>query len=146
MSKKVLILFSGGADSLYMLVLAQRMNAQIGLILFRYGQKHEEEIEYALNSIDKFMWDGAAIPKAIEVDLRKCFQHTTSNLLKDRPWSRINYEDPTIESFRRPLRSDPVFGRHKGPVHIMRKSPLSCDDPLDVLRWSSVVLSQQVSH
>ena len=44
---KVLILYSGGADSVLMHHLATKMAHDVTLLAFRYGQVHEEEIEYA---------------------------------------------------------------------------------------------------
>lgn len=54
-SEKVLILFSGGADSMYMFHLAKQMGYTPMCVLFDYGQLHIEELEVAigyLNSVD----------------------------------------------------------------------------------------------
>jgi 7-cyano-7-deazaguanine synthase len=50
----VVILYSGGADSLLMLKLAQMAGKVPYCVLVDYGQKHVKELEYAENQLEKF--------------------------------------------------------------------------------------------
>jgi 7-cyano-7-deazaguanine synthase len=47
MSEKVLVLFSGGADSTLLLKLAEKMGKEAFALMIDYGQLHKQELEYA---------------------------------------------------------------------------------------------------
>lgn len=51
-SKPIVMLYSGGADSMLMLRLAQMSGRQPYCVLVDYGQKHIEELNYAKNQLD----------------------------------------------------------------------------------------------
>ena len=46
--EKVLVLFSGGADSTLLLKLAERMEKEVFALLIDYGQLHKQELIYAV--------------------------------------------------------------------------------------------------
>ena len=50
--ERVLILFSGGADSVFMLHLAEQMGFKVDCILFNYGQLHIEELDVAIKYLE----------------------------------------------------------------------------------------------
>jgi len=45
--EKVLVLFSGGADSTLLLKLAEKMKKEVFALMIYYGQLHREELDYA---------------------------------------------------------------------------------------------------
>jgi 7-cyano-7-deazaguanine synthase len=48
MKKKILLLFSGGADSTLLLHLAQKLGYEVECLIFDYGQIHAKEIVFAV--------------------------------------------------------------------------------------------------
>jgi len=51
--RDLLILYSGGADSRLMLEIAFRTNRKPYCLLIDYGQLHKEELDFAVNQLDK---------------------------------------------------------------------------------------------
>jgi 7-cyano-7-deazaguanine synthase len=51
-NKPIVMLYSGGADSMLMLRLAQMSGRQPYCVLIDYGQKHIEELDYARNQLE----------------------------------------------------------------------------------------------
>lgn len=87
MTKTALILFSGGADSVLMVLLAKKLGRKVSLITFQYGQKHKEELDYADRLVEK-LWPSSASkfsaltsPVHLKVDLSAAFANSESNLL-----------------------------------------------------------------
>lgn len=80
---KALILFSGGADSLLMLLMALDMwkankdQFDFAMLSFNYGQKHVEEIHYA----DELAMEYTKRLVPRHMDLREIFDPVDSNLL-----------------------------------------------------------------
>lgn len=64
--KPILVLFSGGADSVLMLLLAWKMRRMIDLLAIRYGQVHVQEIEM-----------GLALTRRLEEDLKLAIRNVT---------------------------------------------------------------------
>lgn len=79
--KQVLVLYSGGADSVYLLMLAHRMKHKVTPVALLYGQKHAEELRYAKELLSKL--PGYASSMLLEVNIQGCFRNSRSNLLKD---------------------------------------------------------------
>lgn len=79
--KKALILFSGGADSALLVVLAKKLGREIRLVTFSYGQKHSDEINYAYNLAGQLLLGPG--PVITTVDLRGAFYNVKSNLLQN---------------------------------------------------------------
>lgn len=53
-SKPIIMLYSGGADSMLMLRLAQMSGRAPFCILIDYGQKHIEELKYAIKQLSEY--------------------------------------------------------------------------------------------
>lgn len=51
--KRIVMLYSGGADSMLMLKIAEMSNRIPHCLLIDYGQKHIEELEYAKRQLDR---------------------------------------------------------------------------------------------
>jgi len=51
--RDLLILYSGGADSRLMLEIALRLGRKPHCLLIHYGQLHKEELDFAINQLDK---------------------------------------------------------------------------------------------
>lgn len=69
MSKDILILYSGGADSRLMLELALKMKKNVYCLLVNYGQKHSKELEVAKNQLEKLGVVGTIVTvKDLSVD------------------------------------------------------------------------------
>jgi 7-cyano-7-deazaguanine synthase len=98
---KVLILFSGGADSLLMLKLAQRMGHEIAVVNFSYGQKHNAEVGYAEEQLK-----AAGIPNLYQMDLTPIFSRFKSNLLAGS--DKTNY--PGVHTAHVPARNTIFLG------------------------------------
>lgn len=54
MEKDLVILFSGGADSRLMLEMANDLGRKVHCVLVDYGQKHAQELGFAIDQLDKF--------------------------------------------------------------------------------------------
>lgn len=84
-SKKIrtIILFSGGADSIMLLLLAQKLGRKTFPIMFNYGQKHVEELEYGKRFLAKFTEAnlGEAIYDYEEVTIKGAFANVASRLM-----------------------------------------------------------------
>jgi len=90
--RRALILFSGGADSVLMVMQAIKMSLDFTVLVYCYGQVHEEEVDAARELISKLRNEGRTIP-SLHLDLTGCFEASRSRLLKqvcDRP---INSDD-----------------------------------------------------
>ena len=61
MSEKVLILYSGGADSRLMLEMAINQNMTIHCLLIDYGQLHKEELTFAVKQLNRLIDQGHPI-------------------------------------------------------------------------------------
>lgn len=78
---KTLILFSGGADSVLMLLLAWKMKREINLLCFDYGQIHEKELDYGLQLVEELERDlKVRVAGCTRVNLQAAFGHTSSRL------------------------------------------------------------------
>ena len=64
---KAIVLLSGGLDSATTLALARREGFEVNAISFRYGQRHEVEIEAARNVASLFSVGNHLI---VDIDLR----------------------------------------------------------------------------
>lgn len=85
MSKRIILLYSGGADSVYMLLMALRMGHSVTLATFNYGQKHVAEIMAARKTVDQIVRLAEAsgvVSSHMELNLSGAFQGTASNLLQ----------------------------------------------------------------
>ena len=51
-NRKIVMLYSGGADSRLMLEFAKNMDCKIFCLLIDYGQKHVKELQYASNQLN----------------------------------------------------------------------------------------------
>lgn len=84
MKKKIIILYSGGADSTLMVHIALKQEIyEVVLLMFKYGQKHEEELDYAKKmayELNKRFSDNMLI---YELNLLSAFSCHKSNLLQD---------------------------------------------------------------
>lgn len=81
---KILLLYSGGADSRLMLSLAKEISEDdISALIFDYGQIHKEEIHFAIEHLHDANVDCTII---IASD---CFKYIKSNLLQN---SHASYE------------------------------------------------------
>ena len=82
MAKNILVLFSGGADSLLMAewAISHRKDSKVTLLSFLYGQNHHEEIKYATKQSVKFSGD-SGWPKHYIKDISSIFKGLNSNLL-----------------------------------------------------------------
>ena len=99
--RRILILFSGGADSSLMLLWAQKIrNTKVSALLFNYGQKQDEELTYA-REILKALKIGAV--RLIELDISSAFQHTCSNQLEHSRDSLTSY--PGVNKAHTPSRN-----------------------------------------
>lgn len=83
--KTILMLYSGGADSVLMYHWALSMDLGVDILMFKYGQKHVAELAYAEKSLkivrDKF---GGVSSMNYIMDISGAFQNTSSNLLKGK--------------------------------------------------------------
>lgn len=81
--KNILVLFSGGADSLLMLNWAVQLG-RVVCLSYNYGQKHEDELKYARKLVDKVekMHEPSEAIGMDCIDLHTTFQRMKSNLLK----------------------------------------------------------------
>lgn len=77
-TKPIVMLYSGGADSALMLKLAQMSGRQPHCILIDYGQKHIEELSYAMRQLDqwkisyqKIKIDGLNVDSGLTGDLKE---------------------------------------------------------------------------
>jgi 7-cyano-7-deazaguanine synthase len=88
MKKNILVLFSGGADSTLLLLIARQTSSRVGALIFNYGQKNLGELISAEKLIEKhsFLCD---VAYRVNLD----FSHVTSPLLQGRgcaPRSGVN--------------------------------------------------------
>lgn len=83
--KPLLILFSGGADSVLMLDWAMKMKYLVTLLMFSYGQKHVEELDFSRRFLKGTVgrWEGRLIHDLLELDISKVFNCHISNLLEN---------------------------------------------------------------
>jgi 7-cyano-7-deazaguanine synthase len=79
MKKNILVLFSGGADSTLLLLIARKISERVGAVTFNYGQKNLAELVSARNLLEKHpsLCDERYYA---ELDLR----HVTSPLLEGK--------------------------------------------------------------
>ena len=87
--RKILILFSGGADSVLMFKMAELLwnanEVQIGPLIFEYGQKHKQEVEFAQQWLDNEAEEpGGPDFERFCLDISGCFKCSTSNLLEGK--------------------------------------------------------------
>ncbi len=68
MTKKAVVLLSGGLDSTTVLAIAQSLNYQLVALSFDYGQRHRVELECARRVASAF---GVADHRVVNLDLRK---------------------------------------------------------------------------
>lgn len=78
--KKAIILYSGGADSVLLLLMAVKLGYEGQPVMFNYGQAHSEELSYAGKLFAKLRL-GPSLAPPITLDLRGAFAHTVSSLL-----------------------------------------------------------------
>lgn len=98
--RKVLVLYSGGADSVYMLLLAKRMGLETTALMLRYGQKHEAELDYATKVLVTI--PGSLAIRLEELDISGVFKLTHSNLLADGA-KHVTY--PNVHEMHVPARN-----------------------------------------
>jgi 7-cyano-7-deazaguanine synthase len=65
--KKAVVLLSGGLDSTTTLAIAKSEGFELNAMTFRYGQRHEAEIEASRRVAERF---GLAQHVVVEIDLR----------------------------------------------------------------------------
>jgi 7-cyano-7-deazaguanine synthase len=68
MSKKAVVLYSGGLDSTTCLAIARSEGFEPYALSFDYGQRHRQELELARRSAAKF---GACEHRVVQIDLRQ---------------------------------------------------------------------------
>jgi len=84
-SKPIVMLYSGGADSMLMLRLAEMSGRKPHCILIDYGQKHIEELKYAENQLTEY---GITYQK-ITVDALNVDSGLTGELTEAR-WNNVH--------------------------------------------------------
>jgi len=83
MNDKLLILYSGGADSMLMLKLALDLGKKPLAVLIDYGQKHIEELEFAKEQLNKLKvnWVVAKIETTVNSGLTgDCIENKTGEV------------------------------------------------------------------
>jgi 7-cyano-7-deazaguanine synthase len=92
--KRAVVLLSGGADSTTVLAIAKGQGFEVYALTFRYGQRHEFEINAARRIADRF---GVARHLVAEIDLRLIGGSAlTSDIAvpKDRPLAEMSHGIP----------------------------------------------------
>jgi len=84
-SKPIVMLYSGGADSALMLRLAQMSGRQPHCILIKYGQKHLDEIHFAVKQLK----EAGVEYQIIEIEGLNVDSGLTGNLTESR-WDNVH--------------------------------------------------------
>jgi len=90
--RKAIILLSGGLDSATTLAIAGREQFQCYALTFRYGQRHEREIEAANKVAERF---GVAEHRIIDIDLAGFGGSALTDSAIDVPKDRADLDDST---------------------------------------------------
>jgi len=90
--RKAIILLSGGLDSATTLAIAGREQFQCYALTFRYGQRHEREIEAAKKVAERF---GVAEHRTIDIDLAGFGGSALTDSAIDVPKDRADLDDST---------------------------------------------------
>ena len=77
--RRILVLFSGGADSTLLLFMGRVITSKVGVVIYQYGQKHEKEIDFATS----FLHTHPGLVSNVYY-LSLDFKHVTSPLLSCR--------------------------------------------------------------
>lgn len=82
---RALVLFSGGADSVMLLLLSWKLGREIFPLMFRYGQQHVEELSYGvrlLHKLNESLKIRTNDPE--EVDISGAFENVASKIKGDQ--------------------------------------------------------------
>ncbi len=94
MAKPALVLLSGGLDSATVLAIAKHEGFECAALSFRYGQRHEAELQAARNIAAAW---GIADHRIVDIDLRQFGKSALTDTIevpKARSWDEISNEIP----------------------------------------------------
>ena len=92
MTKKAIVLLSGGLDSTTVLAIAKNLGFEIYALSFSYGQRHQIELEFAKKIAEKF---GVKEHKIAEINLR-IFGHSALTAEISVPKNRDTSDEKDI--------------------------------------------------
>jgi 7-cyano-7-deazaguanine synthase len=90
-NKKAVVLLSGGLDSATTLAIAHSEGFQLFTLTFRYGQRHEREIDAAERIADSL---GAVEHRCIDIDLASFGGSALTDSAIEVPKDRVDLGDP----------------------------------------------------